>query len=367
MRLRGAREIKEEVKPVRVIFLLKKRGGDYYAPHPEPAFTAKPQGWPNSNWTGLRNSVAYVVDLLRELGIHATFERVQDANSIDAAVTKYRPTHAIIEALWVPPPKLAQLTSLHSHIRWNVRMHSELPFMANEGIAMEWLFAYLKLPHVTVSANSLRAQSDLGSIFNVPIPYTPNYYPLYPLEPIKGLPADNLIDVGCFGAIRPMKNQFAQAVAAIAWANAMGRQIRFHINSDRIEMGGAQVLKNIRALFAGVKPAHLLVQHPWMDRVDFMALVALMDVGMQVSYSETFNIVSADFAVANVPIVVSNEVSWVARIFQADPNSTSDMIAKLNVAWAGRHTDLQKVNYTNLGAYDSASQTAWPRALTAMV
>ncbi len=364
------------MKPTRVLFLLKKRG-EYYNPHhpPHPPHPPHPnqvmvqhatQGWPFTNWTGLRNSVAYVVDLLQTLGIEAAFERLDDDNSIDRAVTQFQPTHAIIEALWVRPEKLKLLTRLHPQIRWNVRMHSEVPFLSNEGIAIEWIFAYLQSLHVTISANSLRAEDDFEAIFKQKISYTPNFYPLFPLEPRKGLPSDNVIDIGCFGAIRPMKNQLMQAVAAIDWANGHQRQIRFHINSDRIEMGGAQVLKNIRALFRNVKPSHTLVEHPWMDRADFMKLVRLMDLGMQVSYSETFNIVSADFAVANVPLVVSPEVSWVAKMFQADPNSRIDIVHKLNIAWAGRHEDLQKLNYAGLQAYDAASEVTWPQALMEM-
>lgn len=303
--------------------------------------------------------------MLTALGIDASFQRVQDDNEIDRAVTCQKPTHAILEALWVRPEKLNVLVRLHPHIRWNVRMHSELPFLAGEGIAVQWLFAYLATPHATISANSLRAQADFQAIFSKAIPYAPNFYPLVPLEPRRGLPADDMIDVGCFGAIRPLKNQLTQAVAAISWADRMKKAIRFHINSDRIEMAGQNVLKNIRALFNNIR-RHTLVEHPWMDHADFMALVRLMDIGMQVSFSETFNIVSADFAVANVPLVVSPEVSWVAKIFQADPTSVPDIVAKMNVAWAGRHEDLQKVNYTNLQAFDTASETAWPVALMSM-
>jgi hypothetical protein len=303
--------------------------------------------------------------MLQTLGIQAAYEILQDDNEIDRAVTAFRPTHAILEALWVQPGKVAQLVRLHPQVHWDIRLHSELPFIANEGIAMEWLFAYLTNPRTSVSANSARAQADFQEILGKHIPYTPNFYPLFPLEPRKGLPTDKVIDVGCFGAIRPFKNQFTQACAAAIWGDSMQRSIRFHINSDRIEMGGAPVLKSIRGLFANVT-RHKLVEHPWLDRAEFMALVRLMDVGMQVSFSETFNIVSADFAASNVSLVVSPEVSWVNRRFQADPTSVPDIINALHVAWAGQHEGLQKLNYAGLQAYDAASEVAWPQALMEM-
>lgn len=350
------------MKPTRVLFLLKKRG-EYYTPDPTPP---KHVGWPKTNQTGLSNSVAFVVDMLTTLGIEAAYQRVQDDNAIDAAVTAYRPTHAIVEALWVRPEKLAQLAKLHPAIHWNVRLHSELPFIAQEGIAIQWLFAYARVPHISISANSARAVADFTNILQRPIGYTPNYYPLSPLQSRAGLPADHVLDVGCFGAIRPLKNQFTQAVAAIEFARAIKSKLRFHINADRIEMGGAQVLKNIQALFANSGPNYQLVPHQWMDRADFMALVKLMDIGLQVSFSETFNIVSADMTIANVPLVTSPEVAWVAPVFQADPTSAPAIVQRMQVAYYGQRGDLQRLNYAGLEAYDAASEKAWPTALTKM-
>ena len=228
---------------------------------------------------------------------------------------------------------------------------------------MEWIFDYLK-EGVSVSSNSLRMVGALEGVTGKNIPYTPNYYPLSPLQSRKGLPADNVIDVGCFGAIRPLKNQLTQAVAAILFADQMGVEMRFHINADRVEGNGLPILHNIQGLFANSK--HQLIEHGWMDKANFFNVLKNMDLSMQVSFSETFNIVSADSAVLNVPLVVSPEVIWAASIFQADPTNVNDIVAKMDVAWAGRGSDLQKRNYQGLTAYDAASEVAWPIALRQM-
>jgi len=57
---------------------------------------------------------------------------------------------------------------------------------------------------------------------------------------------------------------------------------------------------------------------------------------MQVSLSETFNFVTADFVNAGVPVVVSPEVSWMPSAFQADPTSTAEIIKTMSVALRGR-------------------------------
>lgn len=344
---------------LKVLFILKEREQSGGGPLDSTGT------WSSRTSTGLRNSVRYVAAMLRHIGIEAHYVTVVDNNSIDREVTLYNPTHVIIEALWVVPSKFAVLKSLHPTVKWNVRLHSEVPFLSQEGIAFEWIYGYLAAG-VSVSANSLRMRGDLQTLTGKPIPYAPNFYPLYPLEVNGTTPTPGVINIGCFGAIRPLKNQLAQAVAAIDFANLfVGTSLHFHINGNRVEGGGSPILRNLEALFAA-NPQHQLIQHEWLGVADFIALVQTMDLGMQVSFSETFNIVSADMVTANVPLVGSSEVTWLGANYQADPTNIGDMARKLTYAWQGRTTDVQRVNYTGLSAYDTASEVAWPIALAEM-
>ena len=139
--------------------------------------------------------------------------------------------------------------------------------------------------------------------------YLPNFYPrdywyYSPLDKEK-----EFIDIACFGAIRPLKNHMVQAIAAIKYANKFNKKIRFHINSERIEMGGNPVLNNLQGLFQHLADSnHQLIQHKWTCRDQFLDLCMKMDVGLQCNFSETFNIVSADIISQGVPIVSSKEI-----------------------------------------------------------
>src|SRR6185503_21204160 len=113
---------------------------------------------------------------------------------------------------------------------------------------------------------------------------------------------DGYLDVGCFGAVRPLKNVVTQALAAIVAARRLGLRLNFHINGGRIEGGGSPAMRNLEALFAATPDAELM-SHGWTDHESFRTLVARMDVVSQVSFSETFNIVCADAASQGVPIV----------------------------------------------------------------
>jgi hypothetical protein len=123
-------------------------------------------------------------------------------------------------------------------------------------------------------------------------------------------PADDTVRIGCFGAIRPLKNQLLQAICSLRYAAEIGRKLEFHINGTRLEPpGGDGVVKNLVNLFKYAKRA-TLVQHAWMDHDSFLELVETMDMNMQCSFSETFNNVSADSVSMMVPVVASKEVAW---------------------------------------------------------
>jgi hypothetical protein len=57
-----------------------------------------------------------------------------------------------------------------------------------------------------------------------------------------------------------------------------------------------------------------------------------MDIGMQVSFSETFNIVAADMLVAGVPLVTSNEIPWASNLSVAEPTNLDSIVEKMSLA-----------------------------------
>ena len=94
-------------KEKKVLFILKKRKSSH------------------SNYSvvssGLFNSANFVSDMLNKNGIESHLVEVIDNNCIDREVTQYKPTHVIIEALWVVPSKFEVLTKLHPNVEWIIR------------------------------------------------------------------------------------------------------------------------------------------------------------------------------------------------------------------------------------------------------
>ena len=332
--------------PKRILFIAKK--GQVYSDGYSCEYTS----------SGLLNSAKFVVDMLLDHDIDATLVQVIDNNEIDREVTKYRPDVVIIEALWVVPEKFEVLTKLHPSVQWVVRVHSEIPFLAQEGIAIQWIFDYLKQDGVYVGFNSHRALHNFLRVsWSNKLLYLPNYFPTQH----QGTPKDKspALHIGCFGAIRPLKNQLLQAMSAIRYADLVGKELKFHMNTARVE-GGHEVLKNIRALFKETK--HTLVEHGWLHHSRFQHLLARMDLSMCVSLSETFCLVAADSVSLGVPLVCSPEVRWSSRVSQADPTSMDSILdAMYRVGRLRRFTTI--LNRLGLKEYDQRSVEVWKEFL----
>ena len=311
---------------------------------------------------GLSNSAKFVAEALNGLDgspIEAKAVGVIDNNCIDKVVHEYKPTHVIVEALWVVPEKFEVLMKLHPNVKWNVRIHSKTPFLANEGIAFDWIDKYISINGLSISGNNLDFVRDIQRVYHLTgkkMAYLPNIYPLSETENLAKKLNDNVLAVGCFGSIRPMKNTLQQALASIMLAKKLNKQLFFHVNK-RAEQGGEQVLKNLRALFAA--QPHILVEHEWMPHSEFVKLIRCMDIGLQVSMTESFNIVTADFVCQNVPIVVSEDVHWMNGIYKANPNSAEDIAKKMKRALWLKRFDFQCLNKINLAIFNENALDSW--------
>lgn len=335
----------------RLLFICCKRkvsGGDGYPPE---TFSS-----------GLGNSVRFIVDMLNASGVEAKQVEVIDNNSIDKEVYAYQPTHVFIEALWVVPEKFDVLKKLHPDVHWIVRTHSAAPFLALEGIAFEWIKGYLARG-VEVNSNSEPAQHELEMVarqFSAPgqlVTYLPNFYPVP--ETVPPHKPNATMNIGCFGAIRVMKNQLAQAVAAVSFAARERLRLNFYINATRPEGPGANpILKNLFALFDG-SPNKRLISIPWLPHAAFLKVVAKMDMTMQVSLSETFNITAADAVASGIPTIVSPQIDWLGTYAQADPGDTQSMIHALHHAWHANRHARNRAQLHDLRRYVERSRELW--------
>ena len=318
--------------------------------------------------TGLYNSASFASNMLVAEGVESVMEIAIDNNCIDRLVNKHKPTHVIIEAIWVVPSKFAVLCKLHPTVKWIIRLHSETPFLAQEGVAFDWIGDYARHPNITIAANAPRMLAEARLYLQTAhgwtdeqaksrVVYLPNYYPHR--YKTKSFANDtDVLNVGCFGAVRPLKNHVVQAFAALRFAQSIGKKLHFHINA-RVETRGDPGLNSLRCIFQHLNDAgHQLVFHEWAPRIEFLDVCAAMDIGMQVSFSETFNIVAADMLSQGVPIIGSYELPWIADDYRCDPTDHADIAKVLATAYEnpGRNISL---NQRGLSKYSDETRNTW--------
>jgi hypothetical protein len=345
------------------LFILKRRE-DYNS---DPSYSYSYQ-----IATGMWNSALFVADMLNENGIPANVEMVVDANAIDAVVVQNNPSQVFIEGLWVPPAKFTELMALSHHAgrQWHVRIHSEMPFLATEGVAFEWITAYLT-QGVVVAANSPRIHLQLKqwaasagfseSQIVAQLPLLQNYYPtdyrtIFPGE--LDFSQKPELDIGCFGALRVLKNTLQQAQIAVEFARSIGKPLRFHVNSLESGPHAGGISKNLESFFAALPPAEaVLVPHGWEDRPTFLQSTQSIDLMMQLSFSETFNIVGADATWVGRPVLGSPELPWLYPLY-GDETSSTDAMKSLQTIMSNPSFFVTQ-NRARLKTYSAGSEIQW--------
>jgi hypothetical protein len=319
---------------------------------------------------GLYNSCDFIARKLNEVGIVSEVVQVVDNNSIDREVARFKPTDVFIEALWVVPDKFRVLSRLHPAVKWHIRLHSKTPFIATESITFDWLNQYMQLNaegiDIELSANSREFYDNLKNIYRRNVSYTPNLYHPNQIE----CSAPNIrthgdeVHIGIFGALRPLKNHLQQAVWALEYANEINKNVAVHINVSEHESNSAvhgigNVLTNLRNLFNSPGCRGRLVEHPWYPHSTFLKVVGQMDLGMQVSFSETFNITAADFVYMGVPIVVSTEIPFVNGLCKINTNSSDEAVAAMKIATKFGRFGLNRINKMLLNKWNDKAFKEW--------
>jgi hypothetical protein len=145
------------------------------------------------------------------------------------------------------------------------------------------------------------------------------------------------------------------------FAERIGKRLRFHVNAGRIEMQGGPALANLKGFFQQIEShGHEMINHQWTPREQFLELCGQMDIGVQVSFSETFNIVGADIVGQGVPLVGSREIPWLNGFSAADPTSSEDVAKKLLFAYSHPWITT-KLNQWSLTHYTNQTRSIWTK------
>lgn len=288
-----------------------------------------------SSHVGLGISATGTIKVLRANGINAEIWQVGDLAQFEAKFKKSEKdankiTHVIFAALWVPTKFLNDLCVENPEIDFAINCHSNIGFLSADPGGMKLLREAAKLEmgvhNFRVCANSEKMVSWFISSYGHPCAFLPNLYYLDGVEKHHRTPwsAGQILRIGCFGAIRPYKNLATSVGAAIEIGRELKVKTEIYISSGRVESGPSTVLNTVKAMVQGL-PTTTLHESGWLGWPDFRILIGSMNLLMQASFTESFNLVTADGIAEGVPSVVSEAISWVPEYWKANSDDTSEV------------------------------------------
>lgn len=274
-------------------------------------------------------------------------------------------THVMIEAPWLLTDEIYALLQEFPRIEFAMRVHSQFGFLQVEAGAVRLLREQLHVQQLTsnfrVSGNSRRFCESVRRAYGIDCMYLPNLYDCEHVHRRYRPPhTGRLLKLASFGAIRILKLHTTAAVAALITARERGCDLEFHINQGR-EENGKGVIQAIENLFQGLCWAKM-IQVPWAPWPGFRTTIASMDACIQVSATETFNLVTADAACEGVPSAVSDCIEWVPDNWKTSPDDPCAIAQTLNCLLSNPHAGAQGV--AALEQYVSDGVPHWIRWLT---
>ena len=320
--------------------------------------------WLNVSCVGLNIAGYTTARILEDHGIQTVVFPVRHNIDVVNAINKYEAdhkislTHVVIAAPWLSIFDLKALLTEYPDIHFCILSHSNVGFLQADPGAVYLLREYLRLtheyPNLSVGGNSPFFVEWLEKAYGEEVILLPNLYPLgeQRVRPVwNGEP----LNIGAFGAVRPEKNFMTAAAAAVVIQRELNVPVRFHMSSGG-EGDQGRVAPAIKQMTDGIKD-FTLVRHDWEFWTKFIERVSQMDLLIQVSYTESFNMVTADGISVGVPSVVSPAIYWAPETWKANPDSA------INVAHIGKELlmnyDLKNSGFHALKRHNEHSLKFW--------
>lgn len=299
-----------------------------------------------TNKTNQKTGLDVCIDMICK-ATGAKHIHIDDHEQVFEFLNKNKVRVVIFEALNFSYKSINQLKQMFG-IECYVHLHSAYPFMSMEPMAAHYIENCKK--------------SGIGIIFNSKkmldmFPYEKNLCleNIYSFDSVDPkIFSGDVLNVGCHGSLRHMKNVPAQAISAIRFCDDNNLKLRFHVNS-RSEGEGEAISSILKYLFKETN--HELVFCKWMSHNSFKSYCETLDLGLQLSMSETFNIVAADYVSSGVPIVVSDQIEWADKLSVAKYDSVSEIKSKIELSL--NNPVLVKRNQDLLSRKSSESIFSW--------
>jgi hypothetical protein len=303
----------------------------------------------NISHIGLGVAAMNTAKSLRQQGYTVDVTPIVNAAELEARLTP-DVSHVVVSAPWIPTADWLRILRAHSDVCFAVNCHSNVGFLQADANGVKLIREAMEIErgawNFRVAGNSRKFCRWLCDTYRTPCQYLPNLYYLDGNPPPHHpLFSSGALRIGAFGATRPLKNFMSAAGAAIEVAAQLHTQLELWVSAGRTEGGGGSILEAVRSMIGGL-PNVRLVESGWQSWPNFRITVRHMHLLLQPSYTESFNMVTADGVAEGVPSVVSEAIEWapdhwkapvddvqqiarVARYLLTDPHAPEDGLLAL--------------------------------------
>jgi hypothetical protein len=282
----------------------------------------------NISHIGLGVSAINTAKVLRSVGIRTDVWPILSAGDLRQKLTTNPAEHVIVSAPWIPTVELQSLSTEFPDTHFAVNCHSNVGFLQADRNGVKLMREIMELElgtaNVHLAGNSRRFCGWIRSAFGAPCTYLPNLYHLDGSPVRQAHWRGGSVRVGAFGATRPLKNLMSAAGAALEIARHLRAPLELWLSAGRAEGGGEVVLSAVKEMMGGL-PGVTLHLNGWQSWPNFRKTVAHMNLLLQPSYTESFNMVTADGVAEGVPSVVSSAIDWAPDDWKANVDDVLDI------------------------------------------
>lgn len=283
----------------------------------------------NISHIGLGVAAINTAKVLRREGIKTDVWPIVSAADLRKRLQTAPAKHVIISAPWIPAVEMQGLSIDFPETHFSVNCHSNVGFLQADrnGVRLvrEMMELELGTANVHLAGNSRRFCRWVREAFGAPCAFLPNLYWLeHGHAPHRSLFHGGTLRVGAFGATRPLKNLMSAAGAALEISRSLRVPLELWLSAGRAEGGGETVLAAVQEMLNGL-PNVKLVMNGWQSWPKFRKVVGHMHLLLQPSYTESFNMVTADGVAEGVPSVVSSAIDWAPEHWKANVDDVLDI------------------------------------------
>jgi hypothetical protein len=280
---------------------------------------------------GLGVAAINTAKMLNANGIHSEVWGVKDENDLRLKLDGHRPKFVIISSPWIKTEEMRAICHARPHINFIMVVHSNVGFLQVDARAVAIIRESIDLEMTThnffLGGNCKRFSEWIRRTYNAKCDFIPNLYDITSFSKRKRSEhrGESVLRVGCFGAMRPLKNTMSAAAAALQLSNELDCELEFWVSTGRDAKAATQAYIAVKEMFANQLGKTIKENH-WQTWPEFRRTISHMHLLLQPSFTESFNMVTADGIAEGVCSCVSTAIDWVPKRWIGDSDDVGDLV-----------------------------------------